>query len=162
MATSFLLEHKNLLKGAKTFKQRMKENGAAPFPIQQSDYLENFMLTILSCGLEKAYSEYGDTPPGPSPPTKSTHTQLLPKSAEYDVIIIGAGMAGLSAGFELKRAGLTVKILEQTERYGGRVFTYGKDEKFADGLYGEGRNIMNLNVSATFPSYWRENHKISV
>jgi monoamine oxidase len=40
-----------------------------------------------------------------------------------DVIIIGAGMAGLAAARELGRAGLSVCILEARNRIGGRVFT---------------------------------------
>lgn len=40
-----------------------------------------------------------------------------------DVIVIGAGMAGLAAARELGRAGLSVCILEARDRIGGRVFT---------------------------------------
>ena len=40
-----------------------------------------------------------------------------------DVIIIGAGAAGLMAARELKRAGKTVIVLEASERIGGRTFT---------------------------------------
>jgi monoamine oxidase len=40
-----------------------------------------------------------------------------------DVLIIGAGAAGLSAGLELSRAGLRVEILEARDRVGGRMFT---------------------------------------
>jgi monoamine oxidase len=40
-----------------------------------------------------------------------------------DVIVIGAGVAGLSAALDLTRAGMTVEILEARERIGGRVFT---------------------------------------
>jgi len=50
------------------------------------------------------------------------------------VIIIGAGMAGLVAGYELARAGHDPLILEAQNRVGGRVYTL---RKFAPGLYAE-------------------------
>src|SRR6202035_5315701 len=40
-----------------------------------------------------------------------------------DVIVIGAGAAGLTAAAELGRAGLSVTILEARDRIGGRMFT---------------------------------------
>jgi monoamine oxidase len=51
------------------------------------------------------------------------------------VIIIGAGLSGLSAGYELTRAGHEVTILEAQTRVGGRVFTLRTP--FSDGLYAE-------------------------
>ncbi len=51
------------------------------------------------------------------------------------VIIIGAGLAGLSAAFELTKAGHDVTVLEAQTRPGGRVRTLR--EPFADGLYAE-------------------------
>ncbi len=50
------------------------------------------------------------------------------------VIIIGAGMAGLVAGYELARAGHDPLILEAQNRVGGRVYTL---RTFAPGLYAE-------------------------
>jgi phytoene dehydrogenase-like protein len=44
-------------------------------------------------------------------------------STEADVIVIGAGAAGLSAATALGQAGLPVTVLEATERIGGRIFT---------------------------------------
>ena len=55
------------------------------------------------------------------------------------MIIVGAGMAGLVAGFELKRAGYEVKILEMSERFGGRVKTLGQKEGFDKGLFADGK-----------------------
>ena len=136
MATSYLLKNSHLCKGVKRFGEKVKED-KEPI-VQQSGYLKKFMLTIIEDGLAKAYSEYGEKPPGPSPPKVTSAIEPLPK-VDYDVIIIGAGMAGISAAHELKSAGLTVKIIEQTDRYGGRVFTYKQDDGLAPGLYGEGK-----------------------
>jgi monoamine oxidase len=40
-----------------------------------------------------------------------------------DVLILGAGVAGLSAAIDLARAGLRVEIIEGRERVGGRILT---------------------------------------
>lgn len=51
------------------------------------------------------------------------------------VIVLGAGLAGLVAGYELAQAGHDVAILEARSRPGGRVHTLR--EPFADGQYAE-------------------------
>ena len=51
------------------------------------------------------------------------------------VVIVGAGVAGLVAGYELKRAGHTPVILEAQQRVGGRLYTLR--DPFTDGLYAE-------------------------
>ncbi len=55
--------------------------------------------------------------------------------APKKVIVVGAGMAGLSAAYELLRAGHEPIILEGQQRVGGRVYTLR--EPFSDGLYAE-------------------------
>lgn len=55
--------------------------------------------------------------------------------APKKIIIIGAGMAGLSAGYELTQLGHEVTILEARSRPGGRVHTLR--EPFDSGLYAE-------------------------
>ena len=50
------------------------------------------------------------------------------------VVIVGAGIAGLVAGFELARQGHDPVILEAQNRVGGRIYTL---RNFAPGLYAE-------------------------
>ncbi len=57
------------------------------------------------------------------------------KGAAKRVIVVGAGLAGLSAAYELTQAGHDVTILEAQMRPGGRVLTLR--EPFSDGLYAE-------------------------
>ncbi len=49
------------------------------------------------------------------------------------IAVIGAGIAGLVAGYELKNLDHRVQIFEASARYGGRIFTH----RFSDGTYGE-------------------------
>lgn len=57
------------------------------------------------------------------------------KSKTKTVTIIGAGLAGLSAAYDLQRAGWQVIVLEARERVGGRVHTV---RSFSNGLVAEG------------------------
>ncbi len=45
---------------------------------------------------------------------------------DVDVVIVGAGSAGLSAAKVLRRAGLSCKVLEAMDRIGGRAWTSNK------------------------------------
>ncbi len=47
--------------------------------------------------------------------------------SDYDVVVIGAGLGGLSAGGLLARQGRKVLVLEQAERIGGCCSTFERD-----------------------------------
>jgi monoamine oxidase len=62
-------------------------------------------------------------------------TRIRHRGDTKRVLILGAGLSGLVAGYELMRAGHTVTILEGRERPGGRVHTLRTP--FSDGLMAE-------------------------
>ena len=58
---------------------------------------------------------------------------ILPKfsllsSQSKNVVIIGAGISGLSAAYKLKQSGANVTLIEARNRIGGRIFTYKFDD----------------------------------
>lgn len=66
---------------------------------------------------------------------KASGDGLEPKGRPKKVVVIGAGVAGLAAGYELTQAGHDVTVLEARGRAGGRVETMRA--QFSDGLYAE-------------------------
>ena len=50
-----------------------------------------------------------------------------------EAIVIGAGLAGLTAGYRLSKAGWQVTVLEMTDRLCGRVITFEKNGYLIDG-----------------------------
>jgi monoamine oxidase len=93
-------------------------------------------------------SDNWDKPPALVPPAKPTR-----------ILVLGAGMGGLVAGYELMNQGYDVRILEARATAGGRVQTLR--EGFTDGLYAD--------AGATFipdahglPSYYAGLLKLSV
>ena len=101
-------------------------------PIQQSDTLKPFLLDIGNFGLNYAYHKYY---------CKETNDANEYKHKKTDhpinVIIIGAGMSGLAAAYELAQSGHNVTILESQHRVGGRVKTVGESH-FHKGLWADG------------------------
>ena len=108
----------------------------ADLPVQQSDMLKPLYMDIVKHGLPYAYEKNKGKPDPFSVLGYSSQTLKSKK-----VIIVGAGMAGLAAAYELQRAGHTVQILEMQERVGGRVKTFGEKDGFAKGLYVDGKSI---------------------
>ena len=95
--------------------------------------------------LEQETFAPGEIPPDPRPPDTTPGDPALLETAEEGlerrhqaprrVVVIGAGLAGLVAAFELKRQGHRVTVLEAQNRVGGRIYTLR--EPFAPGLYAE-------------------------
>ncbi|XP_053376963.1 putative L-amino-acid oxidase YobN [Mercenaria mercenaria] len=107
------------------------ENGGHQYSergIQQDDNYKEFMGWITDGGLRYAYAMHHGT-------SENLYRKKVDKEHERHVIIVGAGMAGLSAAYELAQIGHKVTILEVQSRVGGRVKTIR--EGFTEGLHSE-------------------------
>jgi monoamine oxidase len=67
------------------------------------------------------------------------------------VVIVGAGLTGLAAGYELLQAGHEPIILEAQHRIGGRIYTLR--EPFAQGLYADAGAMIEAGAS----HMWHDN-----
>lgn len=76
------------------------------------------------------------------------------EGARKRVIVLGGGLAGLVAAFELQREGHDPLVLEAQSRVGGRIYTL---RSFAPGLYAEaGRMRMESDMQNAFLEVLRE------
>ena len=53
--------------------------------------------------------------------------------ARYDVVVIGAGLGGLTAGAILARAGRKVLVIERSNSVGGAASSYKSGDLFVEG-----------------------------
>lgn len=77
-----------------------------------------------------------------------------PSGERRQVVVIGAGLAGLAAADALLREGVEVMVLEARDRPGGRVHTLR--EPFDDGLYAEAGAVFVPGDHARTLDYARE------
>src|SRR6516165_3864232 len=79
--------------------------------------------------------------------------EIAPQMSEKSVIVVGAGLAGLTAGWWLATHGFKVTVLEARNRIGGRVHTRVEEKKRVLECGGEliGRNHANwLRLASYF------------
>jgi monoamine oxidase len=89
----------------------------------------------LSLPLLPALAGLPDLLAGADPAPPAAKSPPRPTAVRRRVIVVGAGLAGLAAAYELVAQGHEVTVLEAQDRAGGRVHTLR--QPFADGLYAE-------------------------
>ena len=72
---------------------------------------------------------------------------------KYDVIVIGAGYAGLTAARNLKRGGKNILLLEARDRGGGRIYTKWLDENIYVDLGGQWIGVTQNKMYALCKEY---------
>lgn len=78
------------------------------------------------------------------PASGSSNSSVTKRNSSNKVLVIGAGAAGLSAGYLLNQKGVDFKILEATSGYGGRI---KKTDNFADFPIPLGAEWLTVNTS---------------
>lgn len=87
----------------------------------------------------------------------STFTEELDLSAAPNgssVLVLGSGLGGMTAAYELRKAGYDVTIFEYTERPGGRCFTIHSGDTVTD-LSGETQHCTFAPGNYINPGPWR-------
>ena len=120
------------LHGAGKWGGRARGVAEVDEPVQQADLTKPLMMDIARYGLTYAFYKYltGDSDP--------SEKKYQPTQNPKHMIVVGAGIAGLAAAYELAQVGHSVTIVEMQTRFGGRVKTFNEKDGFAKGLYVDG------------------------
>jgi len=124
---------------------------ASPTPeLSRRDLLRMIGVTAGGATMYQAMSTLGIA--ADSPYRGPIDLQGTPKGAS--VLILGAGIAGMTAAYELRNAGYTVQVLEYNGRAGGRNWTWRGGDRYTElgGATQECRFDKDLYIN---PGPWR-------
>ena len=94
---------------------------------------------------------------------------LSTASPHYDLLIIGAGIAGLAAGRMAQQAGLKVMLIDKARRVGGRIstrhtdgFVFNHGAQFATSNSSDFKDILRAAITAGTATNWQIEDKKTV
>jgi choline dehydrogenase-like flavoprotein len=108
----------------------------------QSRMSRQFFQPRIGPTLSKDETEFYSHMIHMSPADHQPHSASTPPK----VVVVGAGLAGLSAARELKKVGAEIVLLEKSDRVGGRCRTM-HSPTFAKGVWGEAGGGMRFPSS---------------
>jgi succinate dehydrogenase/fumarate reductase flavoprotein subunit len=82
-------------------------------------FLASFVALLAACNEQPA-----DAPSG-APPAGQAADAVLPRPPDTDVVVIGAGLAGLSASIDAASAGARIVLLDMNSVFGGHGIQSG-------------------------------------
>ena len=103
-------------------------SGAGYGPMSRRELFRMIGATAGSAAMFQAMNALGFT--GESPYKGPIELQGTPKGAS--VLILGAGIAGMTAAYELRNAGYKVQVLEYNNRAGGRNWTLRGGDSYTE------------------------------
>ena len=106
----------------------MMDNEASSSPLSRRQLLSMIGVTAGSAAMYQAMSSLGFA--AESPYRGPVDLQGAPPGAS--VLILGAGMAGMTAAFELRNAGYQVQVLEFNGRAGGRNWSLRGGDSYTE------------------------------
>ncbi len=116
------------------------------------------LLSMIGTAAGSTAMYYAMTSMGHAQPSSYAGSVKLdgdPKGAK--VLILGAGLAGLTAAFEMRAAGYEVEVLEYRERAGGRCWTLRSGDSYTE-LGGAEQKVDFADGNYINPGPWRLPH----
>jgi len=108
--------------------EKLMNHDTATPDVSRRNLLRMIGLTAGSAAMYQAMSALGVA--GESPYRGPIDLQGAPKGAS--VLILGAGMAGMTAAYELRNAGYQVQVLEYNSRSGGRNWSIRGGDRYTE------------------------------
>ena len=114
---------KALRKSLKATEENISNNKTENFSPQRREFLKKAGKAVAAAGLLGAFESCRKTIQKIAPYDLDTPMAANNGATASRIAIVGAGMAGLHAGFILKQKGFSAQVFEGSNRIGGRMYS---------------------------------------